>query len=86
MDSFAIMQSLPYELAVGLAATMHWIDGYTKGQYRAGILHRVPFFQALPVRHQMAHLPRSPPVLNSDNFCVAIEADAAWVSNCRTCV
>ena len=50
MDSFAIMQSLPYELAIGLAATMHWIDGCTKGQYRAVILHRVLFFKALPVR------------------------------------
>eukprot|EP01051_Picozoa_sp_SAG22_P003475 SAG22_NODE_170_length_16713_cov_33.746298_7_plen_679_part_00 len=47
-DSFRIMQSLPHELAIELAATMQWIDGYTTGQYRAGILHRVPFFQTLP--------------------------------------
>ena len=48
MDTYRMMQSMPYDLAVELAATMQWIDGDTTGQYRPGILHKVSFFQSLP--------------------------------------
>lgn len=45
MNQMEMMRMLPWSERIELAQTMQWLDGFTTGSFRPGILHRVPFFQ-----------------------------------------